>query len=254
MNVKQIISANPTFKKQPFDFEPYLNVAEFFCDSIQGEGINIGHPAAFLRLQGCTLSCRWCDSREVWRFGNPYSFPELFQLMEEADLINKFRKGQHLVLTGGSPLKQQDVLAKFLHDLVYKYELEDMYIEIENEAVLRPSREMISFVNCWNNSPKLTDSGNKVIRYNTEALIELSSLPNSWFKFVIGTEDEWKEIYEFYIRPGHIFKYQVILMPEGQTREEINAKREMVIDLAVREGVRYCTREHIQVWDKKTGV
>ena len=34
--------------------------------SIQGEGINMGIPTAFLRLAVCNLSCSWCDTRYTW--------------------------------------------------------------------------------------------------------------------------------------------------------------------------------------------
>lgn len=30
--------------------------------SVQGEGVHIGKAATFIRLQGCTVGCPWCDS------------------------------------------------------------------------------------------------------------------------------------------------------------------------------------------------
>jgi organic radical activating enzyme len=71
---------------------PYLKVSEFYCDTIQGEGSYIGHPATFLRLTNCSLNCIYCDSKEVWRKGNPYSFQELFDLMDLADLPRKLHE------------------------------------------------------------------------------------------------------------------------------------------------------------------
>ena len=78
--IKQIITANPTIRKE-VNSPDCLEVAEFFYDTVQGEGINIGVPAAFIRFQHCSLDCQWCDTQEVWRYGNPYTFDELFALI-----------------------------------------------------------------------------------------------------------------------------------------------------------------------------
>ena len=40
-------------------------VMEVFA-SIQGEGLYIGEPQVFLRLRGCPLRCRWCDTPSSW--------------------------------------------------------------------------------------------------------------------------------------------------------------------------------------------
>ena len=42
-----------------------LRVAETFR-SLQGEGPSAGAPAHFLRLQGCDVGCRWCDTKYTW--------------------------------------------------------------------------------------------------------------------------------------------------------------------------------------------
>ncbi len=40
-------------------------VLEVFA-SIQGEGSFVGEPQVFLRLRGCPLRCRWCDTPGSW--------------------------------------------------------------------------------------------------------------------------------------------------------------------------------------------
>ena len=40
-------------------------IAETFY-SIQGEGATAGLPAVFVRLQGCTVGCGWCDTKYSW--------------------------------------------------------------------------------------------------------------------------------------------------------------------------------------------
>lgn len=34
--------------------------------SINGEGLQIGIPMVFIRLSGCNLRCKWCDTEYSW--------------------------------------------------------------------------------------------------------------------------------------------------------------------------------------------
>ena len=43
-------------------------VNELF-NTIQGEGVLTGRPATFIRLQGCTVGCPWCDTEYTWKAG-----------------------------------------------------------------------------------------------------------------------------------------------------------------------------------------
>lgn len=252
--VKQIIPAYSSHIGQFSGGSEYLNISEFYYDTVQGEGIYTGHPAAFLRLQGCSLSCSYCDSKEIWKIGNPYTFNELFELINSTMLISKLKEGQHLVLTGGSPLLQQDTLIVFLNHFQSNYGFYP-FVEVENECVIMPDPAFIPLVDCWNNSPKLQSSGIKLTkRRKPEILIELSSLSNSWFKFVISSKSDWNEIDACFLVPQLIKKEQIILMPEGATREELEKSRMITVEMAVEHGVRYSDRLHIQLWNKKTGV
>jgi Organic radical activating enzymes len=227
-----------------------LSISEMFVDTLQGEGITTGHPATFIRLQGCTLSCQWCDTLDVWPHGNEYSFEEVIEML--LPFKEKYRRGgQHIILTGGSPLKQQDALHRFLHDLTNAFGFKP-FIECENEAVLMPG-PLLMWVDVWNNSPKLSNSGMKErARIHPEVLQFMSNLPNSWFKFVVNGTSDWVEIEKDFLR--HIKKSQIILMPEGQTQEELARHREEVAWLALEVGVKYCDRLHIIIWNQKTGV
>jgi len=249
---KTLIQQKPTFEKK-VEGNRKLSIAEMFCDTIQGEGVTAGKLATFIRLQGCTLLCKWCDTLDVWPEGNEYSFGEIINIFNENDLRQKFlNREQHLILTGGSPLKQQDRLVEFLQELGAKYGFYP-YIEVENEAVILPSYPLTRIVSQWNNSPKLSNSGMKPrVRIKSEVLRATASLRNSWFKFVVSSKEDWNEIEKDFL--PHISLTQVILMPEGQTQEELNQKREFVADLAISKGVRFSDRLHVTIWNKKTGV
>ena len=248
-----LIEQKPTFFKK-VEGNDKLVIAEMFADTIQGEGVNAGVISTFIRLQGCTLTCVWCDTLDVWPHGNEYSFEEIFEMFESIDLITKFRNGQHLILTGGSPLKQQRRLVAFIEAFINKYEFIP-YIEIENESVLMPDADLAALISCWNNSPKLANSGMKErARYKPEVIKDLTQRPNSWFKFVVANESDWEEIKRDYLDSGLIQRNQIIIMPEGQTQEELSKTREMAADIAIREGVRFTDRLHVTIWNKKTGV
>ncbi|HCR14348.1 7-carboxy-7-deazaguanine synthase QueE [Solidesulfovibrio sp.] len=73
-----------------------LKVHEIFA-SIQGESGFAGWPCAFLRLSGCNLSCRWCDTR--------YALESYTEMSVDAATRALCAFGLPLVeLTGGEPL------------------------------------------------------------------------------------------------------------------------------------------------------
>jgi len=248
-----LIESNPKFvKERNGDKIQNLEISELFCNTVQGEGINVGVPSTFLRLKDCTLDCVWCDTAAVWKFGNYYTHNEVFELFEKNNMINEFKNGQHLILTGGSPLKQQLSLIEFINQFKSKYDFKP-FIEVENEVVLRPNTELISLVDCWNNSPKLSNSGmalNK--RWKPELLLLMNNLEDSWFKFVVSTDEEWEEIKRDFL--PYVSQSKIILMPKGENQIELAQNREIVAEMAVKHGVRMTDRMHITIWDKKTGV
>lgn len=232
-----------------------LDIAEMFSDTLQGEGINIGTPATFIRMQHCTLKCSWCDSLEVWPYGNEYTFDEIFDLFVKNNLIEKYKSHQqHIVLTGGSPLKQGARLASFIIKFKEKFGF-NPYYEVENECVLRPQSVLQDDVSCWNNSPKLSNSGMKErARIKPDIISFTSTLKNSWFKFVVQNENDWVEIERDFLPYIIRGREQIILMPEGQSQDELSKTREIVAGIAIREGVKFTDRLHITIFNKKTGV
>lgn len=79
-----------------------LRISEIFY-SLQGESTRSGLPTVFIRLTGCPLRCRWCDSAYAFSGGQPMSL--------EAVLAEVRRYPTHLVcVTGGEPLAQTECL------------------------------------------------------------------------------------------------------------------------------------------------
>lgn len=236
------------------DNEPSLSVAEVFYDTIQGEGPTAGCPAIFLRLRGCTQNCTFCDSKELWKEnGSRISISLLLDMFELAGLFQRLREKTHLVITGGSPLLQQFMVVEFIEKLRQRMKGQSCIIEVENEMVIEPTPSMMYYVNFWNNSPKLTSSGNKINELHRKALFPLMNQFAGCYKFVISCEEDIQEV-EHYINQGYLPKDRVWLMPEGATREEIFAKQQKVVEHAVRLGVNFSNRQHIILWDNQQGV
>ncbi len=88
-----------------------LRVAEIFR-SLQGESTRTGWPCTFVRLAGCNLHCRWCDTEYARTGGAPMS---LDQICREVRRLG----GPRVEITGGEPLCQAasvDLMARLCRD------------------------------------------------------------------------------------------------------------------------------------------
>ncbi len=78
-----------------------LHINEIFY-SIQGESTYAGRPCVFVRLTGCNLRCRWCDTE--------YAFYEGRRMAIEEVAAAVASHGCKLVeITGGEPLLQEGI-------------------------------------------------------------------------------------------------------------------------------------------------
>lgn len=80
--------------------------------SFQGEGVNTGTKMYFVRLQGCSVGCYFCDTKHTWR---PHE-----ATTDEGDIVQRAAETDCLwvCITGGEPLEQD--LTKLVHLLHVK--------------------------------------------------------------------------------------------------------------------------------------
>lgn len=78
-----------------------LTINEIFY-SIQGESSFTGKPCVFVRLTGCDLRCRWCDTEYAFTEGEPASVDDVLERVAayNCPLVE---------ITGGEPLLQSEV-------------------------------------------------------------------------------------------------------------------------------------------------
>ncbi|WP_422462440.1 MULTISPECIES: 7-carboxy-7-deazaguanine synthase QueE [unclassified Endozoicomonas] len=95
-----------------------LRITEIFY-SLQGETRTTGLPTVFVRLTGCPLRCRWCDTEYAFKGG------ELLSAEEILDKVSEYNPG-YVTVTGGEPLAQKAChgLLALLADQGYEVSLE----------------------------------------------------------------------------------------------------------------------------------
>ena len=84
--------------KSPPEDPGALRICEVF-ESLAGETTFAGLPAVFVRLSGCNLRCRWCDTSRAWEGGELVPVDEIVRTVAA-------RGRELVVVTGGEPLLQ----------------------------------------------------------------------------------------------------------------------------------------------------
>ena len=150
-----------------------IRVNEIFY-SIQGESTWAGMPCAFVRLTGCPLRCRYCDTSYAFKEG---SFRTVQEIIEEVQSY-----GTSLVeITGGEPLIQPAVhpLMEQLCDLGYQ-----VLLETSGERDLRDcDQRVIKIVDI---KTPCSGAGGSFLESNYDALLKHDEI-----KFVITNREDF---------------------------------------------------------------
>lgn len=231
-----------------------LLTCQYIPGTIQGEGKFLGEPSVFVRTAQCNLHCQWCDTGYSWqaRFRHDWR-PIAFDELERLTPPHSERWG--LVVTGGEPLLWQDHPS--FEQLIAWGLRTFKRVTLETNGTIVPNRYLWDFetrpgasgameAEVWFSvSPKLANSGEpRRRRRNAEAVALFASLPHSYFKFVIESEDEDREILATY---GEVPAQKIYLMPEGATPERLSVTSPVAIRMAMRNGWHLSLRAHIML-------
>ena len=95
-----------------------LRITEIFL-SLQGEAEAVGWPTVFVRLTGCPLRCKYCDTSYAFSGGESMSIDAVLAAVGQHQV-------RHVCVTGGEPLAQKACLELLtrLCDAGYEVSLE----------------------------------------------------------------------------------------------------------------------------------
>jgi len=242
-----------------------LRVNEIFGPTIQGEGFHAGRLCTFVRLSGCNLQCKWCDTPQTWAWtpskaanhvtGKQWERSTEEHEMTQGDIVKEvMQKGgfasSFVVISGGEPLLQQVDLVSLVKGLGYA----DLPVHIETAGTIMPSELLMDSVDYFTVSPKLSSSGNVPrAAYHPEVLTRFAQSDKAGFKFVVTRQSDFEEIDKI-VYDCQIPKHMVQIMPEGTTADAIVAGMQLYIDDALLRGYGMSSRLHTLIWNDKRGV
>lgn len=235
---------------------------------VQGEGRDTGTPAFLIRMSECNMNCQFkdwvCDSAYTsWR-------PEKgkYSLQDISDLVAANPQITYAFITGGNP----SLNPILLQNIVSLLKDRNIYVAIEDNGTLFSEIEGIDFVTL---SPKLTNSipqVGKVVsdpvfgkdytitlndlkrheNYRTryDSMIKWINRYDHQLKFVVSDLSQLKEVEEVVAKLG-ADKNRVYLMPEGVTKQQLESRRQWLVELCIEKGYKFTDRLHIVTYDSK---
>ncbi|HSC88326.1 MAG TPA: 7-carboxy-7-deazaguanine synthase QueE [Polyangiaceae bacterium] len=225
--------------------------------SLQGEGVSMGAPSAFVRLGRCNLACGFCDTPYTWDFER-YVFDDEISAIEADELCAWLLENSpgRIIWTGGEPLIQQKQMVEVIRRLDASREAagaERDVLEVETNGTVRPHPELLERIDQWNVSPKLAGSGETVERRLVDrALGVFADSPRARFKFVLSDEADEREALELSDRLK-LARDRVIFMPEARDASELRERSPWVAAAALRARVRFSGRLHLELYGGRRG-
>ncbi len=225
-----------------------MRVNEIFY-SLQGEGFLAGVPSVFIRLSGCSMRCRWCDTKYAWNedSGDEKSIEDIV-----AEVCSW--PCDYVVITGGEPMINSQ-----LPQLVQTLKNIDAHITIETSGIA-----YIPDLQCdlMSISPKLSNTipqDEKLRAIHENSRLDLAVLGqliehyNYQLKFVVEDESDQLEIEETLERLENVDYDRVTLMPQASNRDEYIEKSQMVAELCKRTGLVFSQRLQVLLWNNQKG-
>ena len=218
-----------------------VRIAEVFY-SIQGEGVTAGLPAVFVRLQGCSVGCSWCDTKYSWD-------PEAGSAVELDTLVDEVAAYpcRRVVVTGGEPLE-----SPMFAPLVDALGGRGFTIEVETSGIVPPPPGVDQSIQ-WNVSLKLAGSNVDESRRLRPESIQSFLARNAWWKFVVTNDADVAEALQLAERFA-LPRARILLQPEAVRHEELLERSRWVVEACKLHGFGFSPRLHVLLWGAKRGV
>lgn len=156
-----------------------MRINEIFL-SIDGEVNGFdgqGQPTVFIRFQGCSAGCRYCDTKYAQDSlgGEEMTIKEIIKEVKGFEI-------DKVTITGGEPFEQREMLSELVQKLKKRITIETNGLHYLFDYNINNVRYVMDY--------KLDSSGLKVpkeiVNFNLMYLKE-----NDWIKFVVGSKRDF---------------------------------------------------------------
>ena len=151
-----------------------LRITEIFY-SLQGETRTSGLPTVFVRLTGCPLRCRWCDTEYAFHGGQQTTLDSILET------VARYTPA-YVTVSGGEPLAQPNCLPLLTRLADQGYE-----VSLETSGAMDLSGVDSRIVKVMDLKPP---ASGEVSRNRYENIKHLS--PNDQVKFVIADRSDYE--------------------------------------------------------------
>ncbi|MDI6782371.1 MAG: 7-carboxy-7-deazaguanine synthase QueE [bacterium] len=178
--------------------EPKGYIVEIF-KGIQGEGLWVGESQIFLRLAGCNLSCKHCDTDYALNVPAQYKvdddkyYSNPVTMIETIDIVNSYGSSLTTVsITGGEPLLQDNYLKMLLP--ILKKQGYRVYLET-NATLPKQLAKILKWVDIVSADIKLPGfTGENDIPKEHREFLHVAREKNLFVKAVVTDETVMDEI------------------------------------------------------------
>lgn len=216
-----------------------MRINEIF-NCIQGEGKTQGQFRTAIRMNGCNLSCSFCDTKYTWGKGD-----------EHITSINDFKDlSPWLMLTGGEPctMDNWDFIKRDILSLPNRFD----WIEVETNGTQIPDK--VERIDLWNISPKNPKhmvSPGPNFECEPIFLARTHELRDYIVKFVIKDEDDL-DFMDTICRRYSVPKDKIWIMP--YTMENGYQHTKVIYDIAMKRQINFSARLHVMLQGNKRGI
>ena len=213
---------------------PVLKVHSIF-ESIQGEGPLVGEPAIFIRLSGCNLQCKGCDTD----YSQTGSWDPLELAGHVAIMATRHNFSPLVIITGGEPFRQN------ITPLVNGLLASNLRVQIETNGTLALKKFPYGQVTvvCSPKTPKINPlliphiSAYKYV-IQSNGVDPVDGLPSK----ILGKDQ--KVARPIYGGPMKITKRKVFVQPFDDPGDTLGANRAATLEVALQHGYRFSLQIH----------
>ena len=211
-----------------------LRISEIFY-SLQGETRTVGLPTVFVRLTGCPLRCRWCDTEHAFKGG------ELLSIEAVLAQVAQYSPS-YVTVTGGEPLGQKACLQLLTALADQGYE-----VSLETSGALTLADVDPRIVKVMDLKPPASGESHRNLYDNIPLLGKQDQL-----KFVIADRDDYQWSVAKLIEYNLADRVSDVLF--SPVSETMSAEQLAGWILEDRLPVRFQLQLHRMIWGDRTGV